>query len=274
MKLFPLAIAAAFAIPSLATATVVNIDFATATSGGYTGFGAAENVAGNTTWNTASYAAGSGGSITMSDLVDSTSAGTSVDFNLTGIQGSQNPSGQMERSGGYSGMMRDYVRVDGLTAGLVATANGSFSNLVVGASYDLYFYGQGENFNAGASLLRGQNTLFTVNGISKQTSWDGTALGDGLLVEGIEYVKFTVVAVNNGFGDGVINFSFSNVVATGSTPNVATDFAPNQNIAPANTASRYGALNGVQLVSVVPEASSALLGILGMGGLLLRRRRD
>ncbi|RYD47031.1 MAG: hypothetical protein EOP83_28690, partial [Verrucomicrobiaceae bacterium] len=189
MKLFFSAIAAAIALPGLANATVINIDFATTNSGGYTGFGAAENTAGNTTWNTASYAAGSGGSITLSDLVDSANGATSVDFSLNGLQGSQNPAGQMERSGGYSGLMRDYVRVDaGTVAGTVATGNGSFSGLVVGASYDLYFYGQGENFNAGASLLRGQNTLFTVNGLSQQTSWDGNALGDGLLAEGVEYV--------------------------------------------------------------------------------------
>lgn len=272
MKLFFVAMAAAIALPTSVTATVVNIDFATATSLGYTGFGAAENVAGNTMWNTAAYS-GSGGSLALADMVDSTGAATLVDFSLSGIAGAQNPAGQMERSGGYSGMMRDYVRVDGVTAGVVATANGSFSGLVVGASYDLYFYGQGENFSAGATLLRGQNTLFTVNGTSKQTSWDGSSLGDGALVEGIEYVKFTVIAANDGFGNGVINFSFSNVVATGSTPNVTTDLAPNQNTAPANTGSRYGALNGIQLVSVVPEASSALLGMLGLSGLLLRRRR-
>ena len=275
MKLLLLALASA--LPTLATATVVNIDLATDTSGGYTGFGAAETVSGHTTWNVAAYA-GSSGSVALNDMVDSTGAPTLIDFSLTGLdgldgEGAQNPSGEMERSGGYSGLMRDYVRVDGVSGGVVATASGTISGLVVGGSYDLYFYGQGELFSSGASLLRGQNTLFTVNGVSKQTSWDGAGVspnsGDGFLVEGIEYVKFTAVAIG-----GVINFSFSNVVATGSTPNVATDLAPNQNTAPGdNTGSRYGALNGIQIVSVVPEPSSALLGMLGLAGLLARRRR-
>ncbi len=279
MKILPFALTA-IAVPSLATASVVNVDLATSSSGGHTGLGAAPDLAGNTTWNTAVYN-GSSGSLNVSDLVDSTGGATFVDFTLNGLdtlngQGAQNPAGEMERSGGYSGLMRDYVRVDGVSAGIVATATGKFSGLVVGGTYDLYFYGQGEIMNpasAQPSLNRGQNSLFTVNGVSQQTSWDGTSAGDGSLVEGIEFVKFTAVAIDGGAEGGVINFFFSNVVATGSTPNVATDLAPNGNTPPANTGSRYGALNGIQLVSVVPEPSSALLGMLGMAGLLLRRRR-
>ena len=55
-------------------------------------------------------------------------------------------------------------------------------------------------------MTRGLNSYFEVNGVGKQTSWDGLAGGDGLLFEGIEYVKFTFVA---GAG-GVINFDFEN----------------------------------------------------------------
>lgn len=281
MKPLPLALVAA-ALSNIASASVVNIDFATDTSGGYTGFGAAETVPGHTTWNVAAYA-GSSGSVTLTDMVDSTGTPTLFDFSLTGLdgfngEGAQNPAGEMERSGGsggYSPLMRDYVRVDGVTGGVVATATGKISGLVVGGTYDLYFYGQGEIMDPNSlqpSLNRGQNSLFTVNGFSQQTSWDGTLLGDNLLVEGIEYVKFTAVATNGGVEGGVITFSFSNVVASGATPNVATDDAPNGNTT-GNTGSRYGALNGFQIVSVVPEPSSALLGILGMAGLLLRRRR-
>jgi MYXO-CTERM domain-containing protein len=40
-----------------------------------------------------------------------------------------------------------------------------------------------------------------------------------------------------------------------------------------NGSSDYGALNGIQIVSVVPEPSAALLGLLGMVGLFRRRRR-
>jgi hypothetical protein len=279
MKPLPFALAAV-AFSGLATASVVNIDFATSTSGGYTGLAAAPDTAGaGAQWNLAAYA-GSEGSLTLNDLVDSTGAPTFFDFTLSGIdtlnsEGSQNPSGEMERQGGYTGLMRDYIRVDGVNSGTVAVATGKFSGLVVGASYDLYFYGQGELMAPGGSptLNRGQNSLFTVNGNSLQTSWDGTASGNGQLVEGIEYVKFTAVAINGGLEGGVIHFNWSNVVATGATPNAATDLAPNGNTPPANTGSRYGALNGIQLVSVVPEPSSALLVLLGMSGLLVRRRR-
>ena len=106
MKLLPLALTAA-ALSNLASATVVNIDFATATSGGYTGFGAAETVAGHTTWNVAAYA-GSSGSVALADMVDSTGAPTFFDFSLTGLdtllgEGAQNPAGEIERSGGSGG---------------------------------------------------------------------------------------------------------------------------------------------------------------------------
>ncbi|MCW1923696.1 PEP-CTERM sorting domain-containing protein [Luteolibacter arcticus] len=273
MKLLPLALAAA-AFSNLATATVVNIDFTTTSGTGYTGLGASDIVDTGTTWNTAAYS-GSGGSVTMTDMVDSSGAATLVDFTVSGIEGAQNPAGSMERLGGFSNLMRDYIRIDAVTTGAVLSVGGKFSGLVVGASYDLYFYGQGEHMAPGGppSANYGQNSLFTVNGTSKQTGWDGTANGDGSLDEGIEYVKFTAIAINGGAEGGVINFNWANVVATGATPNVLADEATNGSTPPANTGSRFAALNGIQLVSIVPEPSSALLALLGMTGLLVRRRR-
>jgi hypothetical protein len=272
MRFLPTALAS-LAATSIATATVVNIDFTTNGGSGYTGLGAPDIVDSGTVWNLGAH---SGSSLTLSDLVDSSGAATLVDFTVSGLESAANPAGDMERSGGYSNLMRDYIRIDaGDTSGVVVSVGGKFSGLMVGGTYDLYFYGQGEIMNSisGASLLRGQNSLFTVNGISKQTGWDGTALGNGLLAEGIEYVKFTATAIDGGIEGGVINFNWANVVATGATPNVVTDSAPNGNTPPANTGSRFAALNGVQLVQTIPEPSSALLGLFGIAGLMVRRRR-
>lgn len=280
MKFLPFALVATAFSHHLATAAVVNIDFTSSVSSGYTGLGAAPDLAANTFWNAAT---NSGSSVTVSDLRDSTNTPTLVDFSLSGIESSVNPSSSnMERSGGtgtgYDPLMRDYLRIDsGDTSGVVVSVNGTFSGLVVGGSYDLYFYGQGEimGTSGAASIYRGQNSLFTVNGISKQTGWDGVASGNNVLTEGIEFVKFSATADSN----GEINFQWANVVAanpnTGATGNVAanSDAAPNGQPASSNSNSRFAALNGVQLVSTVPEPSSALLGMLGMAGLLVRRRR-
>ncbi|MCW1887520.1 hypothetical protein OKA04_22480 [Luteolibacter flavescens] len=279
MKLLPPFALFALACSGLATATVVNIDFATPNSSGYTGFGAAETTPGHTVWNTGAYS-GSGNSITLLDLVDSAGSLTTVDFTLSGFQGSNAAGGgEMERASGYSELMTDYLQIDGGMDSSVpefaVTATGKFSNLVVGASYDIYFYGQGSTFSPGAGAInRGQNSLFSVNGGAPlQTSWDGIAGGNGILTNGVEYVRFmNVVALNGGAEGGVINFTWANVVASGSYPNATQDLAPNGN-ATGNTASRYAALNAVQLVSVIPEPSGALLALLGMTGLLARRRR-
>lgn len=261
---FTLAIAATC---GLASATVVNIDFDTAAST-YSGLAAAPDVAGGATahWNPLLAVAGSASSLA---LQDSTNAATGIGFSLTGITGSSGfiPREQ-ELSGGYSDLMRDYVYVDSASSSTVASMTAQFTGLVVGGSYDLYLYGQGEYLDpaSGSGGYRGQNTLFSTGASSAQTSWDGVVGGNGLLANGVEYVVFTVVAADGGGLGGVISFDIENVVPGG---NVVTDAAPSST----GGGARRGALNAIQLVSVVPEPSSVLLSMLGALGLMVRRRR-
>ena len=260
------------AMTGLASATVVNIDFgASPTTNVYVGQAAAADPAGGATatWNPLLDVSGTASSLA---LKDSTNTTTGIGFTVSGIEGTVSAApAENEQGGGYVSLMRDYIRIDGVTGGTVVSTTGKFTGLTVGGTYELYFYGQGQNMSplGSGSLLRGQNSLFTVGGTSKQTSWDGIAGGNGILAEGVEYVKFSTIADIN----GEISFAWANVVATGATPNVAVDLAPNNATPPSNTASRYGVLNAIQLVQVVPEPSTALLGILGALGLVVRRRR-
>ncbi len=267
---FPLpAILTLAAMTGLASASVVNIDFNSPTSATYVGLAAAPDLAGGATatWNPLTSIVGSGAS-TGTALKDSTNTTTGIGFSISGLNSvtptSSSGTTEAERSGGFLNLMRDGINVESANSSTVATASGSFTGLVVGATYDLYFYGQGVTMNAivGTTGFRGQNSYFEVNGIGKQTSWDGDADGDGFLVEGIEYVKFTAVAIG-----GVINFDFENVVPG---DNVVTDLAPGT---AGGGGGRRGVLNAIQLVQVVPEPSTALLSALGILGLLARRRR-
>lgn len=264
---FPLSsILALAACSGLASATVVNIDFGLSlTTNVYGGLAAAPDPAGGAAvWNPLLNVAGTASS---SALDDSTGTATGIGFSMTGITGSSSIAGsEGELAGGYLSLMRDYVYVDSANSSTIATASGSFTGLVVGGTYDIYFYGQGEfmSTTSGSGGFRGQNSYFEVNGVGKQTSWDGVAGGDGSLLEGTEFVKFTVVAADGGILGGVINFDLENVIPGG---NVVTDLAPSST----GTGARRGALNAIQLV-VVPEPSTALLGALGLLGLLVRRR--
>lgn len=257
----------------IASATVVNIDFNTVSSANFVGLAAAADPAGGATatWNPLVAVSGTASS---GALNDSTGALTGIGFTLGGLEGSFTSSAtnaEQEIGSGFLDLMRDYVRIDtgSTTSGLVVTTTGKFTGLIVGGSYEIYFYGQGNNFGgglvSGGSITQGQNSLFTIGGTSKQTEWDNQVGGINGLMEDIEYVRISAVGDSN----GEINFSFANVVAGVNAP---SDLAPS-NAASGTKSSRYGALNAIQLVHVVPEPSSAILSALGLIGLLARRRR-
>lgn len=268
MRIPPCSLPLLAVLASLADAAVVNIDFSDLDPLGvesptFTGLAAAPDPAGaSAQWNTAS--APWKDIVSADILLDSTGALTSVSLSLgvsstfASVVGDQELGGE---GGSYQALMGDYAVLDSGSSSLVKSATGTFSGLVPSGTYDLYFYGQGDNF--GTSGPSGQNTLFTLGGDSKQTRWDGFAAGDGLLLEGIEFVKFTVEADE----EGRIVFSWANVVP-GIGGNVTEDAD--------GRASRFAALNAIQLVSstptAVPEPSIGLLGALGLLAALRRRR--
>ena len=262
-----------FALYSIALGTAahaanINIDFDSTGSNTQTGLAAAPDTAGaGAVWNALVNSAGTAQSL---DLLDSNGTGTGIGFNLTGISGSiAAASGEQDRSGSHLNLMRDYLRIDSGSSTAIVSIVGLFTGLTAGAAYDVYFYGQGENFGggtvSGGTATQGQNSLFTIDGNSAQTGWDGVIGGDGTLTQGIEYVRLTAVADIN----GEIEFTWENVVQ-GVGGNVTTDSAPST-ATTGTQASRYAALNGIQLVPV-PEPSTALLGALSLLGLLRRRR--
>ena len=267
MRIPPWSLLLLAVLASLADAAVVNIDFSDLDPLGvesptFTGLAAAPDPAGaSAQWNTAS--APWKDIVSADILLDSTGALTSVSLSL-GVSSTFASVGDQElgaEGASFLALMSDYAVLDSGSPATVKSATGAFSGLVPSGTYDLYFYGQGDNFtNSGPS---GQNTLFTLGGESKQTRWDGFVGGDGLLLEGIEFVKFTVEADE----EGRIVFTWANVVP-GIGGNVESD-ADGQ-------ASRFAALNAIQLVSstptAVPEPTVALLGTFGLLALLRRRR--
>jgi hypothetical protein len=243
---------------AVASGQVINVDFDEFSETSiYGGLAAAPDPAGAAAqWNRATGSSTS--TITANNLKNSTGTTTGVGISVE-INGSflSDPSQQeLGPSGIYQDLMEDYVYLSSPVELQVVTKNGSIFGLDPGQLYDVYLYAQGDNFLE--TYSPGQNTLFTINGISKQTSWDGIQGGDGFLVDGIEYVRFRVAA-NAG---GVIGFTWANVVS-GTGGNVAVDLDGNN--------SRFAVINGLQIVAV-PEPSAALLGSFAVLGLLRRRR--
>lgn len=246
----------------LARATVVNVDFNHLPApSSFTGTAAAPDAQGaSAVWNEIVRQAWED-TVDSGYLLDSSGNLTSIALSL-GINGSHsNPAGDQERNGGFSGLMADYAFLSSGSNALVHQESGILSGLVPSNSYDLYFYGQGDKFTG--NVFRGQNTLFTLGAESKQTGWDGVSGGNGVLLEGIEFVRFTAVADQ----DGKISFTWANVVA-GPGGNVAVDKD--------GSASMFAAFNGLQIVdttaNAVPEPAAALLAGLGLLALLQRRR--
>ena len=294
-----------FALPAIitlalsagsASAVVVNFDFnlrgatdANVIPDTYVGLGAASDLAANTHWNSIrrsssntvssiaglnSNAAGGG------PIRDSSGVATSVDIVLSGTTGvagvttigHQRSVNQQELGTAleFEDLMGDFIQVDapGTDVSNVGTVNGTISGLAPNTLYEIYFYGQGANYaSPSANANSGANSFFAITGglggpivgSGQQTGWSAS---NGTLTEGVEFVKFTV---NTGVATDIF-FIWQNVVAG---KNVATDLAPDSTGGPSD----FGALNGIQVREVVPEPSAALLGALGMLGLLVRRRR-
>ncbi len=259
MKVLPSLATIVIALAAGVSGQVINIDFdESSVSSIYQGLAAAPDPAGGgAVWNRVTGAGTT--TVTASNLTDSTGAASGVGIELQ-INGSfLGLPGQQELGGSglaYEDLMSDYVYLSSPSVSQVVTKQGRIFGLAADQLYDVYLYAQGDDFTVDFSP--GQNTLFTFGGVSKQTSWDGVAGGNGLLEEGIEYVRYSV------FADalGEIEFSYANVVS-GPGGNVATDLD--------GVNSRFAAINGIQIVAV-PEPAAVLSGALGFL-LLLKRRR-
>jgi MYXO-CTERM domain-containing protein len=275
MRIPPRSLALFSLLSAFAQAAVVNVDFnfldpLGTPSPSFSGLAAAPDPAGvSALWNSAAPWIDR---VDAVDLLDSTGAATSVSVSLSVSKSFASVAGEHElgAGGAFVALMSDYAILDSGSPLLVQTESGSISGLVPTHSYDLYFYGQGDNFTR--SGPKGQNTLFTVGGEGKQTGWDGYIGGDGLLMEGIEYVKFTVEAD----AEGKIVFSWANVVPTLEASEGIEAVEGNVTSDQDGQASRFAAFNALQIVEnspgTVPEPSVALLGGLGLLALLRRRR--
>ena len=259
MKVSKLLASLARALAHGLSGQVINIDFdESSVNSIYQGLAAAPDPAGSgAVWNRVTGAGTT--TVVASNLADSTGALSGVGIELE-INGSfLGLPGQQELGGtglAYEDLMADYVYLSSPSGSQVVTKDGRIFGLAADQLYDVYLYAQGDDFTVDFSP--GQNTLFTIGGFSKQTSWDGVVGGNGLLTEGIEYVRYTVFA--DGLGE--IAFTYANVVS-GPGGNVATDLD--------GVNSRFAAINGIQIVAV-PEPAAVLMGVVGFV-LLLRRRR-
>ena len=235
-------------------AEVINVDFNRSSSSffTYSGLGAVPDAAANTIWN-----ATVGGMPTPSGLLDSTGAATSVglaigapsafdSFSFGFGFGFPFPDGDHEITT-HTELFADYVFSTASDSGAdlqTSTING----LIPGNSYDLYIYGQGDNFE-GSNSFGGQNVGVRIGTDVRHTSYDGIPGGDGLLVEDIEYVKFTGIVAD---ADGVITFEHFNpgVGIHGTDPAFADSSTGSFDLD--NNNSRFHAMNGLQIVGDFP----------------------
>jgi hypothetical protein len=214
-------------LASVASAVTINVDLQSSGAPTYTGTGGA----GGGTWNGVIGTT----SASATDLLDSTGAGTSVDFSATGADGTGDIGPSIPES--VNALLNDYMFTTG-------TISFTISDLPNG-TYDLYLYGAAGNYT-------GQRANFTITGVGSQAlsgaSGGTTDGGTGGTVPGTDlgksYAKFAGIIVTGG-----------QITGTG-TPNGS-----------------HVPFNGFQLVSVVPEPSGLVLACLSAVGLFVKVRR-
>ena len=191
---------------------VINVNFI---KSGYTstetGPGALD--IGTSTWNVliANQDQSSMGTVTITDVVDSTGAATNVDvvydcqsrgaWTSNSVQSSSLPTS----NGQY--MMASYLTTQNATNYVYVR------DLQPGSLYDLYLFGHGDDET--------QNTRFTVNGVSKGSTINVAGLGE--LTQNAHYVIFQGVAAD---ANGQIQIEFAN-----------------------GSSNQWGSFNGLQIVS-------------------------
>jgi len=91
----------------------------------------------------------------------------------------------------YDALMQDYLYNGGVTQSV------TLSGLETNAIYNLVVY------NAADSVAVGRETLFTVNGNTQASTWDGSS---STLIAGVDYVKFPT-AISDASGNLLITYS-------------------------------------------------------------------
>ena len=166
------AVAAVLSSSSMLSADVVNFDFgngintdANPESGVQVGAigGAAPDAAGTAAiWNDSTNV--------FTGAVDSfgmtTTVGVNIDKNPTDIQSNQ----EISTAGGITALQGDYLSSRAGDSG-ADLRTGAINGLVAGNAYDLYFFGQGDNFGGGRN--GGQNVGIRIGTDVRHTSWDG-----------------------------------------------------------------------------------------------------
>lgn len=246
-------------------APVLNIDFdsdsGSVPSVTYSGQAAAPDLPGNNFWNSVKRSGSDVNDTSVKKLSDGTTE-TAVGISISGVGSWSNPLDQ--ETSILTDLTTDYLSLtqnnDEWATGVSKTLNGTISGLAAGGVYDLYLYGLGDQMD-GTGIGKGQNSGFTIDGVTQQTSWDLVPGGNGLLWEGFEFVLFEGVAAD---GDGNIAFEWFN-------PNTDTGDKD-------GNPSKWAGFNGLQIAgefTPVPEPTT--MALLGIGGLLLiqaaRRRR-
>lgn len=242
----------AMALISNAQAEIVltNLDFNQAFSGITQSGAGAVGTAGDT-WNGSASFGGFVGTETPSgntggtspfgafELLGPTGVASGISYQMTFVNDGIGFSGVFANFPAVAGspisdLMGEYLFVGGADAG--DSFNFTLSGLATNTDYAVYLYGNGDAI--------GQGATWTLNGASQTSAFDGTSTID----LGGEYARFefnTGASTTQAFSAGALGASF--------------------------------AVNGFQLTATataIPEPSSfALVGIVGLAGLVRRRRR-
>jgi len=217
--------------PTLAWATLINVDIDSGANSGYPGHtysGAAGTGSAGDVWNSYLF------SDNTKDLVDASgnNSGATFVFTASGNYGDDyRPAGANIGDNFHSGnnLLDDYAWAYGTTTTLSFTMSGLAAN----TKYNVYLYGE-----VGTGLGTEVNPVkFTVNGVDKTLSNAGSF--DGTFVEGREYVVLSTTSDANGRLNGTV-------------------------VCPVESNAIF---NGLQ-VSSIPEPSTIVLLGLGISGLL------